>query len=87
MGDRVKDKGAVVTGAGRGIGREVALAMAAEALPAPTAMVRPAGRGTPSRCGGPQTAGSTAALAASNRARRPSAMSDWPPPPSVTRQP
>jgi NAD(P)-dependent dehydrogenase (short-subunit alcohol dehydrogenase family) len=30
MGDRLRDKGAVVTGAGRGIGREVALALAAE---------------------------------------------------------
>ncbi len=30
MGDRLKDRGAVVTGAGRGIGREIALALAAE---------------------------------------------------------
>ena len=30
MGDRLKDKGAIVTGAGRGIGREIALALAAE---------------------------------------------------------
>lgn len=30
MGDRLKDQGAVVTGAGRGIGREIALALAAE---------------------------------------------------------
>lgn len=30
MGERLKDKGAVVSGAGRGIGREVALALAAE---------------------------------------------------------
>jgi len=29
MGERLKDRGAVVTGAGRGIGREVALVLAA----------------------------------------------------------
>ena len=30
MGNRLKGKNAVVTGSGRGIGREIALAMAAE---------------------------------------------------------
>ncbi|NQT48700.1 MAG: SDR family NAD(P)-dependent oxidoreductase, partial [Chloroflexi bacterium] len=30
MGTKLKDRNAVVTGAGRGIGREVALALAAE---------------------------------------------------------
>ena len=30
MGDKLKNQGAIVTGAGRGIGREIALALAAE---------------------------------------------------------